>query len=448
LSRSVNKQKSLAGEFLAGHGMDHRQVDMAECMEAFIGEMKKGLAQENGSSLQMLPTFLDAENPLPMDKPVAVIDMGGTNFRTGVLVFRKNGKREIFNFSQYPVPGSDPDQSSDSFYNQIADAAAPLLKGSVDTIGFCFSYPMEMTRNHDGKILMCTKSLRAEAVKGSLLSAGLARSLQERHSSAAPKIVLINDAIAALLSGKAAGLTRSFSANIGFILGTGMNCAYREKNENIIKVSDLENNKYQIINTEAGLFDKAVRGDLDRLYDSESPNPGKLLFEKMIGGGYFAGLIRTVMLAAGREGLFSDYFSEAVLKYRNITTEDLNDFLKAPLSSSLIADFLARDQNEKNELLFFIISELIERGAKYAAVMLSSVIKQTGAGQDPEKPVCISANGTTFYKLRNLKERIDYYLKGFCTDIFGCHYAFAEVKNAPLVGAGVAALCSGVYHTG
>ena len=72
--------------FLTRHNMEPERIDLAETTAAFLGEMELGLRGRE-SSLKMLPTYLTADGVLPMDEPAAVIDAGGTNFRTALVSF-------------------------------------------------------------------------------------------------------------------------------------------------------------------------------------------------------------------------------------------------------------------------------------------------------------------------------------------------------------------------
>ena len=74
------------------------------------------------------------------------------------------------------------------------------------------------------------------------------------------------------------------------------------------------------------------------------------------------------------------------------------------------------------------------------AVNLSAVIIKTGKGQDPCRPVCITADGSTFYKTHHFPERVAYYMKGYLNDELGRYHQFVEVKNANLTGSAIAAL--------
>ena len=93
-------------QFLKDNGMYHEDIDMDACCDTFIQEMQAGLAGK-GSSLAMIPTYIEVGKDIPAGKPVIVLDAGGTNFRVATVFFDESGKSVIENFVQKPMPGLD-----------------------------------------------------------------------------------------------------------------------------------------------------------------------------------------------------------------------------------------------------------------------------------------------------------------------------------------------------
>ena len=77
-------------EFLIRYGMLDPDFDILKCAEKMCAEMKKGLSGEQ-SSYPMIPTFLKTTGNIPEREYVAVIDAGGTNFRSALAHF-ENGR--------------------------------------------------------------------------------------------------------------------------------------------------------------------------------------------------------------------------------------------------------------------------------------------------------------------------------------------------------------------
>jgi hexokinase len=83
---------------------------------------------------------------------------------------------------------------------------------------------------------------------------------------------------------------------------------------------------------------------------------------------------------------------------------------------------------------------MVERAAKLTAINLSSAAIKCGKGRSPSRPVCIVAEGTTFYHLRSLKHKVEFYLTQYLTKEKDIYYDIVNVENATLIGAAIAGL--------
>jgi hexokinase len=59
---------------------------------------------------------------------------------------------------------------------------------------------------------------------------------------------------------------------------------------------------------------------------------------------------------------------------------------------------------------------------------------------DPLHPVCINADGTTYYKTAYLEKYTEYYLEQFLTKVHHRYVTFVHIDNSPTIGAAIAAL--------
>jgi len=426
-------------EFLCANHMDCGQVEMESLCYAFAREMDRGLSGTgSSSSLLMIPTYLQADSEVPRGRRVIAVDAGGTNFRVALVSFDSEGKPEIDHFRNFPMPGVAEEVDSRTFFSTIAGYLSDLA-GLSDEIGFCFSYATEIQPNRDGRVVRFSKEVKAPEVEGQLVGENLARALKEAGHGGHQRIVLLNDTVATLLAGKAASAHRAYESYIGFILGTGTNCAYIEENARITKMAGLDPARRQIINVESGAFGRAPRGAIDLEFDAATVDPGMSTFEKMISGAYLGGLYGAVLAKAAREGLFSPGTAELVGRLRPIETRDLGMFLLgAAGQTGAIA--LALPAAEDFDLAFNLAERLVERAAKLTAVNLASIAIQSGAGRDPRRPICVTADGTTFYQLKGLREKTLCYLEPFLLERYGVRCEFVKVDNAPLIGAAIAGL--------
>jgi hexokinase len=267
----------------------------------------------------------------------------------------------------------------------------------------------------------------------------IGRNLIETLGTPGKQIVLLNDTVATLLSGKSATEGKSYDSFIGFILGTGTNTCYIEHNRNILKNRSLNQNRSQIINIESGNFGKAPRTDLDILFDNSTMNPGSYTFEKMFSGGYFGGLCLTVLKQAAREGVLLPATAALIHTFAELSTNDANNFSIDPGSDKNILKkcFATTEDMDKG---LYIIDTLIDRAAKLVAANLAAVILKTDKGRYSDMPVLITIEGTAFYKLHNLRNLFENYLGEFLRGERKRYVEFAEIEKSSLIGAALAAL--------
>lgn len=439
----MNTVKSKVDDFLIKYNMHYSSIDISYYCESFIDEMKKGL-DGSKSSLEMLQTYISADEEIPLEESVIVMDAGGTNFRVAVVRFDKSGRQHIEDLQTYPMPGSKVEIDREEFFKTIVEYLKPVIDKS-DSIGFCFSYPTQILPSRDGKLIAFNKEVRVTGMEGQQIGANLLTALQKNGITQKKRIVMLNDTVATLLAGKYVYPDRNFGSYIGLILGTGTNTCYIEKNNNIKK--DLLRRDMcdsSLINIESGGYDKIPQGEIDIIFDNSTNNPGDHIFEKMIGGAYQGGLILEILRKATKEKLFSKQFENKLSKVTILTSKQVNDFCYYPFFGNVLANCVGtkNGENESNDrlVLYTIIDAVMERVAKLVAVNLSAVIIKTGKGTNPCTPICIAAEGSTFYKHKLLKTKIEYYVKEHLNNRVGIYCEFVKSENATLIGSAIAVL--------
>ena len=106
-------------EFLIRYGMLDPNFDILKCAEQMCAEMKKGLCGEQ-SSYPMIPTFLKTTGNIPEREYVAVIDAGGTNFRSALAHF-ENGRCIEERVKKAGMPGIGKPATWENFISFVAD---------------------------------------------------------------------------------------------------------------------------------------------------------------------------------------------------------------------------------------------------------------------------------------------------------------------------------------
>lgn len=420
-------------QFLKTHKLSASFLDMKSMTDDFIADMKKGLEAEK-SSLMMIPTYISAEGSIKPNEPVVAIDAGGTNFRAVKMSFDNNMNLITENLQQRKMPAIDEELSNKEFFATLA-AYLTEYKNVSDKIGFCFSYAVEIYPNKDGKLLEWSKEVKAPEVIGQMVGENLLQAMGTPNK----QIVLMNDTVSTLLAGKAATAGREFDTYLGFILGTGTNVCYIEQNSNITKTPNLNQKENQIINIESGNFDKMPRTDIDVAFDNTTKNPGRYSFEKMISGGYFGGLCTTALKTAANEDIFSAETKVNLKKAGEFTSEEVNKFVCGiDLKTNALSTVFVTEEDVAAATE--IINALIQRSAKLTAASLAAVILKTGKAKTPEKPILMTIEGTTFYKMNNFRILFEAFLQGFLSGENKRFYEIVEVPNSSLIGAGIAAV--------
>jgi len=426
----------LLKEFIRQNGMLIDYAYFEENLDMFVKEMEKGLAGEN-SSLKMIPTYISTDDIPEKRDSVIVIDAGGTNLRIALVSF-DNNTPSISYFMKYSMLGIKEPVTKNDFFSTLAEYLAPIADKSKK-IGFCFSFPAETLPNRDGRAIQLSKEVKIDGIVNSLIGEPVKKALNEKGFDIR-NIVIINDTVASLLGAKAVYGGRVFDSYIGFILGTGTNSCYIENNFNIIKSDHLKSKPGNcIINIESGGYAKVPQTPVDESFDNLTEKPGEQLFEKMISGAYQGGLLLEFIRAAAANGCFSKSFEERLKTVSSLEAKEIDDFCYYPYGDNKLAS-LSKDNEKDLVSLYELIDAFFERAAVLSVVNLAAIMKKTGTGKNPCRPVCISAEGSTFYKCKLLNEKINYYMIEFVRKRLGIYSEFVKAENSTLYGTALAGL--------
>ena len=422
-------------EFLKDNGfIPAAEIDRQAMIGTFISEMEKGLKGEK-SSLMMIPTYVGVNGKIPQGAKAAVLDAGGTNFRGGIVTIPP----AISDKQNQPMPGTKGEVDEETFYKAFADEVKRVLPlATTKKIGWCFSYPAEATPSLDAKLVHWTKNIQAPAIIGQYVGAELLKRL------GGGEIAIVNDTVATLLAAKATEGDKTYSSYIGFILGTGTNSAYVEKNKNILKLEGADADGSMIINAESGGFDKIETSAFDKAADAKTGNPGVHIFEKLIAGAYLGLVGLEIYKAAAKAGMFSAKAAAAIGGLGALETMDFDNFcaeFKKEGRDNVLDSIFADADDAKLARRLGI--PVFERAAVLTAIHLAAFVIKSGEGNDPAAPVAINADGSTYYKTRAIPfdATVRKELDDMLVNRRNIHYAITpQVDDAPMVGAGIAAM--------
>ncbi len=415
-----------ARAFLEKHGMAPESVDPDVCIYRMLAEMRSGL-QGDACSMDMIPTYLSNDGELHPGVSAAVIDAGGTNFRSALVRFEPTGCT-VSDMIKRRMPGTEAPCTWEEFIRFTADAIEPLMD-RADVIGFCFSYAATITPEMDGRVITIDKEVVVTGCEGQLIGASLLAELARRGIEG-KRIVILNDTVAVLL-GMAAGLDKSkYGGFIGQVSGTGTNTCVSLPVSAIGKLG-LEGERGMIINLESGKYDGIKGGDFDRLLDERSHNPGQKHFEKLTAGVYLGEICHLMLNAAAEEGLLS---AECAAKVREL-----------PVFDSAVIDAWACGEgfdilggNEEDHSFAQTLSlALFHRSARCMCVNLLALAELIGGR---EKPICMLAEGSLVQKGRCYRPELERLLQLYGTEKRGIAFELHVGQETTLPGSAAAAL--------
>jgi hexokinase len=445
-------------EFARHYGFHYSVIDPISLVEDVYIDMERGCKGQS-SSLAMIPAYISPKASVSPGKTVIALDAGGTNLRAALVKFDENGKAvagdsQAGDIRKVPMPGTQGRLGAEAFFDQIASVTAPLIEksaGAVEGIGFCFSYPMDITKDADGILLAFSKEVDAPDVIGKAIGQGLRDALARQGVKAPASIVLLNDTVATLLSGlseipASGGLRKgedkygvSGGPMVGLILGTGFNTAYPERN--IPKIGFASETNPQIVVCESGNFAHRYMGVLDKEYDSTTKTPGAYLLEKLTSGAYLGPLTLHILKQAVGDGLLKFKKSDEFLSWPTLQTKDLNTFMHAPLSmEGPLGGLFAKDEIDAIRNFSYITSMITERGAILSASVVAAAAMRAGEGYDPLIPIRIAVEGTTYMIYKGMRAALESWLHIMLNKDKPRTYVIAPVEQASLFGAAVAAL--------
>lgn len=406
-----------AALFMKKHGMAAENIDVCRYSRVFCEHAERGLSAKQ-DELPMIPAYLSCTDNVPRDMPAAVIDAGGTNFRTALVRF--SGGTAVFEgLRKHEMPGAAKPATWDEFIEQTADGIAPLLD-KTDRIGFCFSYPMEVTPEKDAVVTELTKQVRIDGACGKLLGRDLTAALEARGYFG-KRIVVLNDTPATLLGGSAHIDKTRFGGFIGLVAGTGLNtcCALPARR---IKKLGLTGDEKMLVNLESGSFGGFERGDFDIEMDKTLPDTGRYIAEKMVSGRYLGLLCLHTLKGAAREGLLSAAAADCVLGM---------DALETAVAGAWCSGDVPSVFSDDDKLCAgYIIRELFDRAARCTASQLAGIMLLTG-----ENNVCISIDGSLYKRNELFSSCLRRHL-----DSVGKSYEIVTQEETSLLGAAAAAL--------
>ena len=431
-----------AEAFLKKHHMHWSQTDPDRELEKLLREMKDVRAGREGS-VKMIPTCI-GEYALPeRETEVTVIDIGGTNVRSAVMTVRPDGTARIGEITSFLTPGVKEPTDTAGFFSEVVRGCRQDLR--TDHIGICFSLATIPQPDRDAVMVAGGKQIKVSDMLGKRVGQSFREAMKReamiREGIAENvRITVINDTVAAALGGamyeaqdrgtqdhaaKDSAGRGKYSGYVGFIYGTGTNICYREPTG-------------ELINVESGAYTGFPAGDMDDDYDRTLIDTGDDRFEKMVSGGYQGGLMTYILKRAAAEGMIRRETYEKILGSGDLSSRDISAFSTDPESPGRISGACAFE--EEKEFLLELFDLITERSARLCSIVITASLLRARIGTDPKVPAFITAEGSTFVKQKDFREKLERQMDALAGERHGLFWEFHTVENAVMKGIAVSCL--------
>ncbi|EEC78650.1 hypothetical protein OsI_18744 [Oryza sativa Indica Group] len=382
---------------------------------AMAGEMAAGLAEEGGSKIKMIVSYVDNLPNGTEEGLFYALDLGGTNFRVLRVQLAGKEKRVVKRESrEVSIPPHLMSGNSSELFGFIASALAKFVADEGHNavfndrqreLGFTFSFPVRQTSIASGTLIKWTKAFSIDDAVGEDVVAELQMAMEKQGLDMRVS-ALINDTVGTL----AAGSYYDEDIVVGVILGTGSNAAYLEKANAIPKLEgELPKSGNMVINTEWGNFSSSCLPitEYDEALDKESLNPGEQasfsrrlhtphmskIFEKLISGMYLGEIVRRVLLKISLQSSIFGNLDQTKLKTRFILrTPDISVMHHDGTPDlRIVAEKLADNLKitdtslETRKMVVEICDIVTRRSARLAAAGIVGILRKIGRGVPGDK---------------------------------------------------------------
>jgi len=324
------------------------------------------------------------------------------------------------------VPVSIQQGTGEALFDFIA-AAVKELQGNSNApapLGYTFSFPIDQKSLNSGILMRWTKNFTATGV----VREDVVEILHKSFTKIGVNLkvtALINDTVGTML----AGCYQEVGSNCfcGVIVGTGSNCCYIEKVDNIKKYNPTpsERGGNMIVNTECGNFGSrpdALGRDLpmtefDIELDNNSNNKNQQILEKQIAGMYLGEITRLVLSKYIKSALIFSNFSNSLTVPYKFTTEQMSQIEgDGTVGLNVVSQVLAGHgitSASPDELKFVksVVHLVGVRAAQLSAVQIAGIYKQVATSRSLSSAVAIAAvDGSVFEKYPNFAKTMGHTL--------------------------------------
>ncbi|XP_061672853.1 hexokinase-2 isoform X2 [Syngnathoides biaculeatus] len=402
------------------HYLQLSDENLMDISMRFRREMDKGLCRDTNPTavVKMLPTYVRSTPDGTEQGEFLALDLGGSTFRVLLVTVMANGEQKVDMENQiYTIPEHLMRGCGSELFDHIAECLANFLEklGIKDKklpLGFTFSFPCQQSKLDESVLISWTKAFRANGVEGKDVVNLLQRSVNKRGDIRVDIMAVINDTVGTMMT---CGYDDR-NCEIGLIVGTGTNACYMEQMRNL-EVLDGDEGQ-MCVNTEWGAFGddgtlEDLRTDFDREIDAGSLNPGKQLFEKMIGGMYIGELVRLILVRMTKDQLlFQGKTTSQLLMTGKFPTNYMysidSDKEEGLMSTQNVLQSLGLDPTLEDCLVTQRVCQIVStRAAHLCAATLVAVLRQIRDNKATEKlRTTIGVDGSVYKNYQEFSRKL------------------------------------------
>ncbi|EEB09298.1 hexokinase 2 [Schizosaccharomyces japonicus yFS275] len=371
---------------------EYSDEQLKEGVKEFKQRRLEGLAAD-GKMLALAPTFVTDVPHGDETGDFLALDLGGTNLRVCHVKLIGGGKYEMKQ-SKFKLPREyQQNEEVAPLIDYMVDAIEKFVKdnfpekfGCADSeklpLGFTFSFPMSQTSITESKLLRWTKGFNIPEVVGEDFGQILNERMKERNVPVVMEAIC-NDTVGTMV-------TRAYTSDakntfMGIIFGTGSNGAYIEWTKNIGKLNGATDAPQMALNVEWGATDLDILHPTryDLLVDHDTPNPGKQIFEKRVGGMYLGELFRRALFHLIKVYGFSNgIFPPSMTDAWSIDTSILSAIVKERTADnvrSVLNKYKIRFRSDEEALMLYDCAYAVgRRAARMSAIPIAAILEETG----------------------------------------------------------------------
>lgn len=414
---------------LARCGLHPDALSISTMAQQNVAQMRIGL-YGGRSSLPMRPTELCPTGPVPQNEMVAVATCNEREIHTASLLFSADGP-QITSGDTFPLPGAEyPAPISDLIF-AAAELLEPLLESCCHA-ALALPFPLEYASTGEVYLVRPPAELRFSDWEGLDLHATLTQELSSRGFSGTVRLL-------GCVSAAHLGAVSSYPAKryLSLYWDESFTSGFALPKTAILKVKSGETS-LRLLDCGSGSLQAVPFGTVDLTMDRDSLYPGEHLMDKMLSTRYLGEQYRFSMIKAAEDSLLSFMCGREFLSLRKLSLASLLQFLQEPEGSNVLAEFCKHDPKDK-EIALAVGEAVLTRAIHLILANLLALLQVSGAGRDPNSPVCVALGGDAFAQTA-IYTRFASLLQTELTEKRGYFLSPYYTPDLILQGAGAAAL--------